>query len=151
MTHKNTRKEDNKSMILEIFYLRYNLYVLYTWKFNISLSIHSYQALMLWSYHTHQFILSCQFYFNLINWHLCLPIASKDDYLEDKMNLDSFVLFWFDAKKKKRGCVIKFLIGFTKLLFAFQWPNVCLTHFCQLNLIEVWTWYKNILTCKTWI
>lgn len=140
-------------MILEIFYLRYNLYVLYTWKFNIWLSIHSYQALMLYMVISYTLIYSLlTIFFNLIIWHLCLPIASKDDYLEDKMNLNIFVLFWFDAKKtKKRGSVIKFLIGFTKLLFAFQWPNVCLTQFYQLNLIEVWTWYKNILTCKTWI
>lgn len=118
LIHKNTRKEDNKSMILEIFYLRYNIYVLYTWKFNICLCIHYYQALMLWSYHTHQFILSCQFYFNLINWHLCLPIASKDDYLED--DLDSFVLFWFDAKKKKNEDL---LLNFSLALQSYFLPS----------------------------
>lgn len=108
LTHKNTRKKENKSVILEIFYLIY-MYKLYTWKLNICLSIQSYQAIMLWSYHTHQFNLSWQFYFNLIVWLLCLSIASKDDSLEDKLNLNIFGLFWFVAKNK--GLLLNFSLA----------------------------------------
>lgn len=108
LTHKNTRKKENKSVILEIFYLIY-MYKLYTWKLNICLSIQSYQAIMLRSYHTHQFNLSWQFYFNLIIWLLCLSIASKDDSLEDKLNRNIFGLFWFVAKNK--GLLLNFSLA----------------------------------------
>lgn len=37
-----------------------------------------------------------------------MPIASIDDYLEDKMNLNIFVLFWFDAKKKNEDLLLNF-------------------------------------------
>lgn len=98
-----------KKRISQWFWKYFIWYMLYTWKLNICLSIQPYQALMLWSYHTHQFNLSWQFYFNLIIWHLCLSIASKDDYLEDKLNLNIFALFWFVAKNK--GLLLNFSLA----------------------------------------